>query len=437
MRLNKAYFLIVFLLTPTFFTAIIIVELQEKDIKKIDFSLFNSGVSHDEYNQSITYQVEISFTLTHKEIAPQTYIMHIARYMDREPNNPLTPYTPSYQDLELKEYRISGYSTTPTTSHDRFNNTFDNFNATLTTAAGTYEISTYYKYEVKLSEIYFGDISDSDIGDYDTSSNLYKTYCPGPVKYYETNDTDLISASNSIIDSDDNIIEKAEKIYNWVIDYLDYDKNMPAEEKGASWAYDNKRGDCSEFSSLMITLLRIQGIPARKVLGFVLSADPTYRPEVGDKWEYTLTYDGDTQTSKSSFLGHAWVEYYVPNIGWIACDPTWGKEGFNYFNRIDFFHLASTVGEWINFSDNVSFSEFPFIPTPVYLDKPDADKAFDLQISADIEVLDIDYKSSELDFWTLVIIIIIIVACIITIISIIIIIKKRKKNRLEIAANFE
>ena len=55
-------------------------------------------------------------------------------------------------------------------------------------------------------------------------------------------------------------------------------------------------------------------------------------------------------------MGHAWIEYYVPNIGWIAADPTWGTA--NYFNRIDFLRFNVNVGANFFIPPNGNSSEF-------------------------------------------------------------------------------
>ena len=240
--------------------------------------------------------------------------------------------------------------------YDKFNNTYDSFEAFLLGMApimpdSVQKVSLNQKYVIKLNAIKFQDIEDSDIGLFDQSDEIFELYCNNPEVYYESDDPALISLSNSIVDSDDNPVEKAEKVFNWVSDNIDYNGNLPPQEKGALWAYNNLEGDCSEYSSLMVTLLRIQNIPARKVTGFLLSNDPGLHPNTDDTWTFHAS------ESTSNIIGHAWVEYYIPNIGWIACDPTWNS-GSNYFNKIDFLRFNLNVGANFFFPPSSTVSEY-------------------------------------------------------------------------------
>lgn len=63
-------------------------------------------------------------------------------------------------------------------------------------------------------------------------------------------------------------------------------------------------GVCQDFAHLLITTLRDLGVPARYVSGYFF-ADPEPAPDVPIDVE-----------------SHAWVEAFVPGLGWIEADPT-------------------------------------------------------------------------------------------------------------------
>lgn len=67
--------------------------------------------------------------------------------------------------------------------------------------------------------------------------------------------------------------------------------------------YVNRRGVCQDFANLFICLARLLNIPARYRVGYL----------------YTGADYGNKIQSEAS---HAWVEFYLPNIGWIGYDPT-------------------------------------------------------------------------------------------------------------------
>lgn len=309
-----------------------------------NLSLSGEGVSNYNISESVTYEVVINFTLTHK-LGVGNYSFKFARLNNRMPNSSLTPYCPPYQESELNYSRITGNNSLIIFGHhDKFNNTYDSFNALLSVDASiTYDM----KYYTKLNSIYFQGIDDADIGVYDISDEIFDLYCNNSEDYYERNETSLILQSDNIVSPSDNPVEKAEKIRTWVSNYLVYNGSLPNQEKGALWAYNNQQGDCSEYSSLMVTLLRIQGIPARKVTGFLVSNDPAIRPTAGNSWNFYTSH------LASTMLGHAWIEYYVEGIGWIACDALW-----NYFNTIDFLRFNLNVGANFFFPPSGTVSEF-------------------------------------------------------------------------------
>jgi len=88
------------------------------------------GVSNYNITQSVKYDVEINFTLTHKSGPGNNYYFKFARLNNRMPNSTETKYTPPYQESELLYNNIAGYSVINMGHNDQFNNTYDLFNAT-------------------------------------------------------------------------------------------------------------------------------------------------------------------------------------------------------------------------------------------------------------------------------------------------------------------
>ncbi|MGZ3424896.1 MAG: class II glutamine amidotransferase [Polyangiales bacterium] len=69
--------------------------------------------------------------------------------------------------------------------------------------------------------------------------------------------------------------------------------------------YANRRGVCQDFANLFICLARLLGVPARYVCGYI----------------YTGPKNPNQRQSEAS---HAWVQMYLPEMGWRGFDPTNG-----------------------------------------------------------------------------------------------------------------
>lgn len=96
--------------------------------------------------------------------------------------------------------------------------------------------------------------------------------------------------------------------YNFVTERVDYDNlktGINNQRQGALSTLKGGSSVCMEYSDLLITLLRAQGIPTRASFG----------------------YGFDPKSESETEEGHQWVEVYMPNIGWVAIDPTWGDTG--------------------------------------------------------------------------------------------------------------
>ncbi|MBQ9761676.1 MAG: transglutaminase domain-containing protein [Oscillospiraceae bacterium] len=106
----------------------------------------------------------------------------------------------------------------------------------------------------------------------------------------------------------------AKAVENYVRRTAEYDLDpdvMPgSEEDLAIWFLrEAERGYCVHFATSAAVLLRAAGVPARYVEGYTAEAVP------------------NRVTVVRANKAHAWVEYYVPGIGWMVIDPTPGEEG--------------------------------------------------------------------------------------------------------------
>jgi transglutaminase-like putative cysteine protease len=120
-------------------------------------------------------------------------------------------------------------------------------------------------------------------------------------------------------------VAKAHAAYEYLFTNFRYDKTGTGWGRGdALWACDAKHGNCTDFHSPFIGMLRVDGIPARFDIGFPI---PTGK-DSGDIPGY-----------------HCWAEFYAGKIGWVPVDisEAWkAKEKHDYFfgsvdaNRVQF-----------------------------------------------------------------------------------------------------
>ena len=90
--------------------------------------------------------------------------------------------------------------------------------------------------------------------------------------------------------------------YAYTLEFIGRGGERPIEY----FLLEARRGHCEYFASAMVLLLRAQGIPARLVTGF-LGAEYA-------SWERAWVVRQSN--------AHAWVEGYLPGVGWQIFDPT-------------------------------------------------------------------------------------------------------------------
>src|SRR5207247_1361408 len=80
---------------------------------------------------------------------------------------------------------------------------------------------------------------------------------------------------------------------------LVYEPNVTSVDSTVADVLELGRGVCQDFAHLWIALCRALAIPARYVSGYI--------------------WNGDDRQEQAS---HAWGEAWVPDVGWLAYDPT-------------------------------------------------------------------------------------------------------------------
>ena len=83
---------------------------------------------------------------------------------------------------------------------------------------------------------------------------------------------------------------------------MTFDAGATEATTPAADAYAKGRGVCQDFAHIFIAVARAAGVPARYVSGHLFRRDGAVDQPAG----------------------HAWAEAWVPDLGWVAFDPTHG-----------------------------------------------------------------------------------------------------------------
>lgn len=113
---------------------------------------------------------------------------------------------------------------------------------------------------------------------------------------------DLAQEINALQRRDDPLT-MLRQINQAIYDAFDYDQTTTSVDSVIDHALTNRRGVCQDFTHIMIALVRGLRIPCRYVSGYLFHRENGYDRSVAD-------------------ATHAWLEAYLPDLGWIGFDPT-------------------------------------------------------------------------------------------------------------------
>ncbi|MBK7395121.1 MAG: class II glutamine amidotransferase [Myxococcales bacterium] len=127
-----------------------------------------------------------------------------------------------------------------------------------------------------------------------------------PPELPESELRELTEYANSFVERNDyDVVDTLLDLNNSIFREYAYRQGTTNLQTTPFDVYVNRRGVCQDFANLFICLARLLGVPARYACGYVYT---------GPKGENHV----------QSEASHAWVQVYLPEVGWRGFDPTNG-----------------------------------------------------------------------------------------------------------------
>jgi len=127
-----------------------------------------------------------------------------------------------------------------------------------------------------------------------------------PVELPETQLAELAEYAMSFVKRNDyDLLDTLLDINHTIFREFSYVQGSTTVDTTAFDVYVNRLGVCQDFTNLMICLARLLGVPARYVCGYIYTGPKADNQRQGE-------------------ASHAWVQLYLPQVGWKGFDPTNG-----------------------------------------------------------------------------------------------------------------
>lgn len=231
-------------------------------------------------------------------------ILHITRYHYASPvgnsANQIILFPKSEGNQEILDQKIT---IQPGTSIDYFSDYFENKIGVFTVVAPHSELIIRSELRVETKDSPSGE-SSLTVGQQweDLAAKAFE------YPYLDFNQVEKFKYLNEVNDVVSSLISRelsvkdcVEKLSTYINETFQYKQGVTTVQTKLEELWDAKMGVCQDFAHMMIAMLRSVGIPARYVSGYICPSNVEMRGE------------GAT---------HAWVEAYVPGVGWVGNDPT-------------------------------------------------------------------------------------------------------------------
>lgn len=165
------------------------------------------------------------------------------------------------------------------------------------------ELSIISEVEVTTKDKLFPDDSEAvktqwdEINSIKYDANIYDFF-----KYISfSGSTDILDLINEKSLKEKTPFKAALELCQYVYTNFKYIKGVTNVDSTLDDVWILKAGVCQDFTNILLQMVRMCGIPARYVSGYICPTDDISRGE------------GAT---------HAWIEAYIPFYGWLGLDPT-------------------------------------------------------------------------------------------------------------------
>lgn len=129
----------------------------------------------------------------------------------------------------------------------------------------------------------------------------------------------MLHEAREVVGSFEDTQFAAEQLMHFVFAHFTYTRGVTGVETNVIQVFNRREGVCQDFAHVLIALCRSVKIPTRYVSGYF------YVDTAGD------------EPALDNTASHAWVECYLPEIGWVGYDPTHNR-------RVDATYIKVAIG---------------------------------------------------------------------------------------------
>ena len=134
-----------------------------------------------------------------------------------------------------------------------------------------------------------------------------------PTEMVQSEERDIIELAKTLTEGAATEYQAVSSVLNFIADNIKYSYNP--QKYDALYTLANRSGNCQNFAHISMALLRAAGIPSRIVGGISLK----------EQWKVPI----DSERSVVQGMGqggHAWMEVYFPDLGWLSYDPQQSRQ---------------------------------------------------------------------------------------------------------------